>query len=426
MFSGLGLTLIAVTLWRETATLWQPAVLAGIAIAGLGATRLRMPEIALPAQLFAIAAAGVVCGRSLDAAPEIWWSPLPVVAACLILMHCWQRLHGDLPAQTSRALECLFAGLTTAVALCWMQAFQRHDAWLVATSGFAVGSLVYGLATRSWAIALTGQFATVLALTEFVAQLTKGHPHWAAAASPIVSISLSGVLLSSYGSAQWKNLPDSARLPQVARVYGVLTSLMFAAWGMEYIPDSRLLSFFTGIGMVQMVVATLRGERERAQWGAAYAALGIVLFWSRFGSPVGGLDLLVILALPLTVRWMGRFSVNSELPLQLRHTLAAASVLSLWTWTTRCLIQHGNGGQMTAAWAFLALAIFAAGLLLRDRAYRLGGFVILGAALLRLLAVDVWRFDTLYRIVSFLVLGGVLLVLSFVYSRFAETLRRWL
>jgi len=44
----------------------------------------------------------------------------------------------------------------------------------------------------------------------------------------------------------------------------------------------------------------------------------------------------------------------------------------------------------------------------------------------RLLAVDVWRFDTLYRIVSFLVLGGVLLVLSFVYSRFAETLRRWL
>ena len=131
-------------------------------------------------------------------------------------------------------------------------------------------------------------------------------------------------------------------------------------------------------------------------------------------------------ALPLTVRWMGRFSVNSELPAEVRHTLAAASVLSLWTWTTRCLIQHGNGGQMTAAWAFLALAIFAAGLLLRDRAYRLGGFVILGAALLRLLAVDVWRFDTLYRIVSFLVLGGVLLVLSFVYSRFADTLRRWL
>jgi uncharacterized membrane protein len=55
-----------------------------------------------------------------------------------------------------------------------------------------------------------------------------------------------------------------------------------------------------------------------------------------------------------------------------------------------------------------------------------GGFTVLGLAGGRLFFMDVWRFDTLPRIVSFLVLGAVLLVLSFIYNRFSETMRRWL
>jgi len=56
---------------------------------------------------------------------------------------------------------------------------------------------------------------------------------------------------------------------------------------------------------------------------------------------------------------------------------------------------------------------------------KLDTLAILSVALLHLFLFDVWRLDTLYRIVSFLVLGVVLLILSFVYSRFAETFRRW-
>jgi uncharacterized membrane protein len=74
----------------------------------------------------------------------------------------------------------------------------------------------------------------------------------------------------------------------------------------------------------------------------------------------------------------------------------------------------------------LALGIFGAGLGLRERIYRIGGFGVLALAIGRLFLLDVWRFDTLYRIASFLILGAVLLALSFVYHRFAEALRRWL
>ena len=86
------------------------------------------------------------------------------------------------------------------------------------------------------------------------------------------------------------------------------------------------------------------------------------------------------------------------------------------------MVQYGHAGQLNTGSAVSR----AAGLGLRDRVYRLGGFAILGVALVRLFVVDVWRFDTLYRIVSFLVFGAVLLILSFVYSRFAETFRKWL
>ena len=74
----------------------------------------------------------------------------------------------------------------------------------------------------------------------------------------------------------------------------------------------------------------------------------------------------------------------------------------------------------------LSLLVFAAGLTLRERIYRLGGFTILGLALGRLFLFDVWKFDSLFRIISFLVLGAALLALSFVYHRFSEAFRKYL
>ena len=124
---------------------------------------------------------------------------------------------------------------------------------------------------------------------------------------------------------------------------------------------------------------------------------------------------------------MGRWiSGEASLPSELRNGLVIAAMASVWLWVTRWVNLHGHGEQTTTAWAVLALVIFAAGLGLRERIYRIGGFGVLGLAVGRLFVVDVWRFDTLPRIVSFLVLGAVLLVLSFVYNRFAEAMRRWL
>ena len=106
--------------------------------------------------------------------------------------------------------------------------------------------------------------------------------------------------------------------------------------------------------------------------------------------------------------------------------IAVATLASVWLWVTRFATAHGQSSGLTVAWALLALVVFIAGLALRERVYRVGGFAILALAVGRIFIIDVWQLETLYRILSFLVLGAVLLLLGYFYNRFADSIRRWL
>jgi hypothetical protein len=84
------------------------------------------------------------------------------------------------------------------------------------------------------------------------------------------------------------------------------------------------------------------------------------------------------------------------LPNDLRNCLVALVLGSVWLWVTRWTLAIGAPGQLTTSWTVLSLLVFAAGLTLRERIYRLGGFTILGLALGRLFLFDVWKFDSLF------------------------------
>jgi hypothetical protein len=160
--------------------------------------------------------------------------------------------------------------------------------------------------------------------------------------------------------------------------------------------------------------------------GTLYASAGIALFWLRLNQPVMWPDLLALISIPLSLRIGKRVTGEQPVSIELRNAIVTLVLVSVWLWVTRWTLDRGVVGQLTTSWTILALIVFAAGLTLRERVYRLGGFVILGLAIGRLFVFDVWKFDSLYRIVSFLVLGAALLALSFVYHRFSEALRKYL
>ena len=101
--------------------------------------------------------------------------------------------------------------------------------------------------------------------------------------------------------------------------------------------------------------------------------------------------------------------------------------VSLWRFVSQWVVLlQSEGFYLTVAWAGLALALFLAGLLLKERTYRWLGLGVLGCALGRVMILDVWKLETLYRILSFMALGIVLLVLGFIYNKYQERIKEWL
>jgi uncharacterized membrane protein len=83
-------------------------------------------------------------------------------------------------------------------------------------------------------------------------------------------------------------------------------------------------------------------------------------------------------------------------------------------------------GMVTLSWGVEGVAVFALALGLGERSFRLTG---LGSLLLcagKILLVDVWRLDPRDRYLTFIVLGTALLLVSFLYTKNREALRRYL
>ncbi len=426
-FAALGLGVAGAVIWQTAGAPWQAAAFALAACVSVAALRVRLPEVAFPGQIFLLLGAGVFLARFTGTAPEPWWNPLPLVIAAIGLMHWWQRQRAAELTDEIRAFpHLLCAAVAVVTGSVWMRDFVRGDAWLIATSGAALGTLIYGLLTRASALALVGQAFTVMATSSFASALIMGHPGWAAALAPIVNAGLTSLVVARFGGARTAALPEFVRPEKIAQGYRLIALAMLGGWAFEYVTAPWRVAWFAGFGCALLLAGAVTGNRERSASGAVYGAVALLLFWVHPNYTAGWADLLAIFAIPATLRLGRRITGESIVSLEVRNTLVLVAMASLWLWVTRWTLAHGNADQLTTAWAVLALIIFAAGLGVRERLYRLGGFAVLGLAVGRLFIVDVWRFDSLLRIVSFLVLGLVLLALSFVYNRFAAAIRRWI
>ena len=96
-----------------------------------------------------------------------------------------------------------------------------------------------------------------------------------------------------------------------------------------------------------------------------------------------------------------------------------------WRWVSTGNWEN-SGFYLAAAWAVYAAVLLGLGLAVRERVYRLAGFGILAATLIRVTIFDAWRLGVAYRMVSFIVLGAVLMIVGFLYNRYQDKLKEWL
>lgn len=93
-------------------------------------------------------------------------------------------------------------------------------------------------------------------------------------------------------------------------------------------------------------------------------------------------------------------------------------------WLTRVTVMAEGWRPVTVSWTVLGFLFVCAGLWRAEISLRAGGFLLLGMALAKVFAVDVWEFNAFMRVVSFIVLGIALLLLGLFYHRFAPMLKR--
>ena len=83
-------------------------------------------------------------------------------------------------------------------------------------------------------------------------------------------------------------------------------------------------------------------------------------------------------------------------------------------------------GRVTMAWGIEAFVVFLFALLVGERSFRLTGLGLLLLCVGKILILDVWRQEKSDRFITFIILGVALLLVSFLYTRYSEAIKRYL
>lgn len=85
-----------------------------------------------------------------------------------------------------------------------------------------------------------------------------------------------------------------------------------------------------------------------------------------------------------------------------------------------------NPGMITLAWGVEGLLMILLGLITSQRSYRLAGLGLLSLCVGKIVARDAWRLEARDRYITFIVLGAALTLVSALYGKYRETVRRLL
>ncbi len=81
-----------------------------------------------------------------------------------------------------------------------------------------------------------------------------------------------------------------------------------------------------------------------------------------------------------------------------------------------------RAGMITVGWSALGLFTFLFALSVGERSFRLAGLGVLLVGLGKIVTVDIWHASPTDRYITLIVMGAALLLVSFLYSRFRETI----
>ena len=93
---------------------------------------------------------------------------------------------------------------------------------------------------------------------------------------------------------------------------------------------------------------------------------------------------------------------------------------------TFLILNEVSQGRVTIGWGIEAVAAFLFALIVGERSFRLAGLALLLVCVAKIVILDVWRQERADRFITFIILGVALLLVSYLYTRYSEAIRRYL
>jgi len=85
-----------------------------------------------------------------------------------------------------------------------------------------------------------------------------------------------------------------------------------------------------------------------------------------------------------------------------------------------------RAGMVTVSWGLEGLLIILMAIAVNERSFRLTGLILLLVCVAKVLLMDAWGLAPRDRYVTFIILGAALLAVSFLYSKYRDTIRQFL
>jgi hypothetical protein len=147
-------------------------------------------------------------------------------------------------------------------------------------------------------------------------------------------------------------------------------------------------------------------------------------------SVLGSAILVLLACLPFAYQWRNRYRSQPSrnwLGLVARHPeqlmfFAPALLLTLM------LALKMRAGMVTVAWGVEALAMIVFAFLIKERSFRLAGFLLLLACFGKMLLLDMWSHAWTWpdRYVTFFIVGVAMVSASFLYNKYSDKIRQFL
>jgi hypothetical protein len=178
---------------------------------------------------------------------------------------------------------------------------------------------------------------------------------------------------------------------------------------------------------ILLVTAVVTRGIAHNLFGSSYFSTG---GWSGNISVLSIVIALLLATLPVAFRLRTRYNAR---PMQFRVSQALAlNRPEQWLFfapillLTLMIVVKLNAGMVTLSWGLEGLLVVLLGLRVGERSYRITGLLLLLLCVCKIIFRDAWQLTERDRYITFIALGAALMLVSTLYNRFRESVRRLL